>query len=72
MRKLVDALDGIFEPDTRDVLSRLRAARQHAPLVAESPVTARQDTNPVKSLGGLHLDPAEMINCAQTSQTHRD
>ena len=62
----VDALDGIFEPDTRDVLSRLRAARQHASLVAESAATSRQDTNPVNSLGGLHLDPAEMVNCAQT------
>jgi hypothetical protein len=27
---------------------------------------------PVKSLGDLHLDPADMVNCAQTSETLRD
>lgn len=68
----VDAFDGICEPDTRDVLSRLIVARQQAPVVAESPATSRQDTNPVKSFRGLHLDPAEMVNCAQTSETLRD
>ncbi len=26
----------------------------------------------LKSLGGLHLDPAEMVNCAQTSEIPRD
>jgi uncharacterized protein YjbJ (UPF0337 family) len=60
---------GFLNRGTRDVLSRLRVARQQAHLVPESPATSRQDTNPVKSLGGLHLDSAEMVNCAQISET---
>jgi len=66
-----ETLAASLKPDTRDVLSRRRAARQHTPLVAVSPATSRQDTNPVKSLFGLHLDPTQMVNCAQTSETHQ-
>ena len=31
-----------------------------------------EDTDPVNALGSLHLDSGEMVNCAQTSETHRD